>query len=228
MSKPVSGSSSAVDYEIPLPPSEKTAALRELVTHVSLSPHDEAAGWKSDEYLNRFLIARGGDVAAAAKMFEKTMCFRRDTGISTILQTYANPRVMHTCFSGGPTGIDHEGFPVWIERIGTADASALLAAVLRASVENPDTSHPVPLDPFVRWMAWCHEEQERIVQRWCKRTGRSRGRMTFLVDLAGVSMRHLSSSMLSVLRSKAALEMSHYPEIVRRIFLLNTPQVSPC
>ena len=214
-------------YETSIPTAEKTAEMRARVAHVEVSPEDVAAGWTSSERLNRFLIARQGDVVSAARMYEETVRFRRETGICRILETYTNPRVMHMCFSGGFTGIDREGFPVSFERIGTADAAGIHAAVLRAAAEETPSAEPpaVALDPFVRWMAWNHEEQERVVLRWCELTGRARGRITFVIDLAGVSMRHLSSAVIAVLRAKATLEMAHYPEIVRRVFLINTPAI---
>jgi hypothetical protein len=212
-------------FELPLPPREQTAALRKRVEEVILTPADIAMGWASDEILNRFLLARSGDVEAAAIMYEKTVCFRRNTGISGILDTYSEPRVMQLCLSGGFCGVDREGFPVSFERIGTTDLAGIHAAVLRAAADQPAPTSQQPIDAFVRWMAWNHEVQECLLRRWCLRTGRSRGRITFVVDLEGVSMRHLMPATLSVLRSKAVLDMDHYPENVRRVFLINTPQV---
>ena len=213
-------------FELELPSSEKTQALRLKVQHLEIAPEDVSAGWSSDEYLNRFLIARGGDVDSAARMYEKTVTYRKKHGICRLMQTYKDPQVMHMCFSGGFVGVDREGFPVSVERMGNADAVGIYAALLRAASELPAADPgAATLDPFVTWMAWNHELQEHLMQRWCARTGRARGRITFIADLGGVSLRHLSSATLSVLKSKADLEVAHYPEIVRRVFLVNTPQV---
>jgi hypothetical protein len=217
-------SSSPAAFEITLPLPELTNSMRLKIAGVEMTEEDSADGWSSDEYLNRFLIARYGNIAAAAKMYEATMRYRTHHGLSSLVETYDDPRVMHMCFSGGFVGVDREGFPISIERLGNADAAGIHASVLRAAADSP-TAAAAPLDPFVKWMAWNHEVQERVMRRWCARTGRKRGRITFIADLGGVSLRHLSAATIAVLKSKADLEVAHYPEIVRRVFLINTPQV---
>lgn len=49
--------------------------------------------------------------------------------------------------------------------------------------------------------------------------------MTCIIDMAGISLRHCSSATLSVLHKRTRLEEDHYPEVVKRVFLINTPSV---
>lgn len=55
--------------------------------------------------------------------------------------------------------------------------------------------------------------------------GKSRSKLTVIIDLAGLTMRHASSSTLAVLKQRTRLEEDNYPEVVRRCILINAPSL---
>ncbi len=107
----------------------------------------------------------------------------------------------------GCTGTDRDGFPVLIERIGQSDLLNLLQVVGEAA--------------FLDWVVFYHETQERMMREASVGAGTDRHQLTVIIDLIGRV--HISPSVLSLLKTRARLEEDHYPEVVRRIFLINVP-----
>jgi hypothetical protein len=187
------------------------SALRHSVAHVRMSPADESVGWGTDDMLVRFLRARKGDVAAAAKMYEATMAFRSARRADSLLATYSEPLALRYFFGEGFTGVDREGFPVLVERVGVMDIAGLQSSV--------------GLEAFLEWVVFYHEHQERVMRRLSALAGANRFRLTVVVDMTGVSTKHISSASLQTLKARIRLEEDNYPEIAGRIFLVNTPSL---
>ena len=186
------------------------AALRAAVASVKVEAGD-LPYWGSSHCLHRFLVARGMDVRKAADMYTHTMAHRASRKCSALLDgvTYTQPEVVRKCFPWGLVGLDKQGFPVLVERIGAIDLVGMQAAM------SPDE--------FLQWVCFYHELQERAMRRVCDKLGKSRHKMTCIIDCGGVSMRHLSAATLGVLKRRVRLEEDNYPEVVKRVFLVNTP-----
>jgi hypothetical protein len=56
----------------------------------------------------------------------------------------------------------------------------------------------------------------RQMQEASRRAGKQRMSMTVLVDMGGISVRHLTPSVISTLQKRTKLEEAHYPEVCRR------------
>ena len=155
-------------------------------------PADDVEYWTSDHALHRFLVARNRKVKAAAEMYTKTMAFRTERRCASLLATYRQPEVMKHYFPWGIVGLDKEGFPVLVERVGQIDYINLHAAI--------------GTEEFLTWVCWYHEVQEQIMRRISAKLGRNRHKMTFIIDLSGLSLRHMSSANISVLKQRTRLE----------------------
>jgi hypothetical protein len=112
-------------------------------------------------------------------------------------------------FSWGIVGHDKEGYPVLVERTGRLDLIGVHAS-------GSD-------DDFLQWVCWYHEVQESIMRTQSARAGADRHKMSVIVDIKGFSMRHMSSATLNVLKKRVRLEEDNYPEVVKRVFLVNVP-----
>ena len=99
---------------------DSIVTMRERIRHVAISAADVEAGWSSDETLMRFLRARKYNVDLAVNMYEKTLAFRAAQGLDRMLENFVEPRVLRHYFAEGFTGVDRQGFPVLVERIGTS------------------------------------------------------------------------------------------------------------
>jgi hypothetical protein len=192
----------------------KIAELKATVGHIfpTLADGDKAY-WTSDHAMRRLLVARSMNVAAAAKMYEHMMAFRAARQCHRLLDRswYREPETLRRYFPWGFVGKDRDGFPVLVERIGNIDLVGIHAAV--------------GTEDFLQWVCWYHEVQESMMKGVSDALGKDRRKMTVIIDMAHLALRHLNSSTLSVLKSRTRLEEENYPEVVRRVILINTPSM---
>lgn len=158
---------------------------------VQVAPED-VEYWKSEHALKRFLVARNFKVDAAVHMYSETMAFRISKGCGTLLQRYTEPLALRRYFPWGIVGQDREGFPVLVERVGAIDLIGINSAV--------------GMGDFLDWVCYYHEVQERIMRRISAKMGRDRHKMTCIIDMGGLSLRHMSSGTLNVLKARTRLE----------------------
>jgi hypothetical protein len=173
-----------------------TACQQHFVSPLQIPPGDEEY-WASDHVYKRFLVARGWKVDAAVHMLTETIKFRTERACAAMLTTYREPVALRRYFPWGMVGQDKQGFPVLVERVGHVDLVGMNAAV--------------GIDEFLAWVCWYHEVQERIMRRISAKVGRDRQKMTCIIDLSGLSLRHLSSATLNVLKRRTRLEEDNYP-----------------
>jgi hypothetical protein len=155
------------------------AALRVATAGVAVDAED-AEYWRSDHAMHRFLVARKMSVPVAADMYKHAMATRTEHTAGKLLLPsapgseipfYSQPEVLRKCFPWGVVGLDRQGFPVLVERIGAIDLVGMQAAI------GPDA--------FVHWVCWYHEMQERLMRRVCAALGKNRHKMTCLVRVCG-------------------------------------------
>lgn len=80
---------------------------------------------KADDYfLLRWLRARNFDLKKSEDMLRKHVEFRNQQNLDQIL-TWQAPEVIQLYDSGGLSGYDYEGCPVWFDIIGTMDPKGL-------------------------------------------------------------------------------------------------------
>jgi hypothetical protein len=169
--------------------------------------------WKSDHACLRVLRARRFNVDNAVKMYEGIVKFRNENQCWRFLDPtfYKEPEVLRRYFCWGFVGQDRDGYPVLIERIGKND----LLGVYEAAGE----------EAFLKWVIYYHELQEKMMREASKAVGADRHQLTVIVDLDGYSMRLASPATLGVLHKRTRLEEDNYPELLKRLFLINSPSL---
>ena len=192
---------------------ESLAALRAVAAAALARVHADDAYWRSDHALTRMLGARRFDVDKALAMLEEIVRWRNEVQAWRFLDPgfYKEPEVMRRYFPWGFAGVDRDGFPVLVERIGLTDLLGMHDAV--------------GTDEFLRWVVFYHELQERMMREASAALGKDRHKMTVIVDMRGYNMRLASPATLGVLHKRTRLEEDHFPEVVKRIFLINTPAI---
>ena len=143
--------SNEVEDDKPLTPAHAAdlAAMRSSVQTVLAALHSGDAYWATDHALRRFLVARKWNVPAAAAQFTAAMVWRREPapevapGVPAceLLARMPEPLALRRYFAWGFAGLDRDGFPVLIERVGHCDLLGVHDAV----------STPA----FLAWVAWC-------------------------------------------------------------------------
>jgi CRAL/TRIO domain len=200
--------------DAPLSPAEAEVLekLKQNTKNIQMNKADEAY-WRSDVALRRFVIARQAKYDAAFVFYQSVISTRTTGNFCELISSYKIPQVMKMCFPMGILGLDKEGYPVLCERIGAIDLVGLQASLDFLGLD------------FLTWVAWYHELQERLMRRVSKKVNKNRHFMVCIVDMGGLSMRHLASSTLNLVSKRATFEKNNYPEVVKRIFLINTPSM---
>jgi hypothetical protein len=178
----------------------KLASLRSRAAGVPVGAHD-LPYWRSDGALTRFLNARAWDVDKALKQYTGAMEFRASRSCGTMLGTYTEPLAMRHYFTFGFVGRDKQGFTVLVERVGRVDLIGMTKAV--------------KIEDFLSWVCFYHEKQEVLMARASAVASAAqppgarpleRHKMTVIIDMAGLSLSHISSATLAVLKQRTRLE----------------------
>ncbi|EGW10808.1 SEC14-like protein 4 [Cricetulus griseus] len=132
---------------------------------------------KADDYfLLRWLRARNFDLKKSEDMLRKHVEFRNQQDLDHILM-WQPPEVIQLYDSGGLSGYDYEGCPVWFDIIGTMDPRGLL---MSASKQD-----------MIRKRIKVCELLQRECELQSQKLGRKIERMMMVFDMEGLSLRHL-------------------------------------
>lgn len=184
----------------------------------------EAEAHMDDFTLARFSIARDGKLAEAEDMFLTTMRFRADKQIN-LLRAELHPNATHTAgtsshlrhaavrnhFHAGWGGCARDGSPFFIENMGKLDV---------ASIDKDPYLFELMMDAYACTYLEMAFSSVRVASA---RSGQMQ-RATTIVDASGASLSMLSH--LRVIKSVAKVGTSYYPEIMKRVLIVNAPWVA--
>lgn len=146
-------------------------------------------------------------------MLVESLQWRRENEIDRLLEVYKMPPVLVKHFPGGWHHYDNDGRPLYVLRLGHMDVKGLLKSVgeeglLRLTLNICEEG--------LRLMKESTKELERPIANWC-----------LLVDLEGLSMRHLwRPGVKALLRIIETVERN-YPETMGRVLIVRAPRVFP-
>ncbi|XP_012563299.1 SEC14-like protein 5 [Hydra vulgaris] len=173
------------------------------VAHVGKMP--------SEAVMLRFLRARDVNLDKAFEMLKNSLHWRRTHHVDTILDTWKPPDQLLEYYPGGWHYNDKEGRPVYIVRLGTMDFKGLLKTV----GEDGFVKHVVSINE--EGLKKCREATEiyaKPITNW-----------TLIIDLEGLSMRHLwRPGVRAVLRIIEVVQ-ANYPETMSRLLIIRAPKV---
>ncbi|MEJ1274445.1 SEC14-like lipid binding 4 [Cricetulus griseus] len=121
-------------------------------------------------------VARNFDLKKSEDMLRKHVEFRNQQDLDHILM-WQPPEVIQLYDSGGLSGYDYEGCPVWFDIIGTMDPRGLL---MSASKQD-----------MIRKRIKVCELLQRECELQSQKLGRKIERMMMVFDMEGLSLRHL-------------------------------------
>ncbi|XP_006821149.1 SEC14-like protein 1 [Saccoglossus kowalevskii] len=166
-----------------------------------------------DAILLRFLRARDFNVEKAHEMLARSLSWRKQHQVDKILKTWSPPDLLLQYFSGGWHYLDRDGRPVYILRLGNMDVKGLLKAVGE--------------EGLLRHVLSLIEDGLRRTEEATKATGKPIGAWTFIVDLEGLSMRHLWRPGVKALLRVIEVVEDNYPETMARLLIVRAPRVFP-
>jgi hypothetical protein len=175
----------------------------------------EVNHWKNSPVnMVRFLRDSRHKIDNAEDKFRKMIAWRIEHGIDHMLVHYRSPKLMQKYYASTfLKDCDYDGDPIYIERPGVTDSWSLYQ---RFGKEG-----------MIQHVTWLREEAGRgeFSRDYKEKHGTTPRCVTCIVDLEGLSARHMKPGLLPMLRDLMRVTQDHYCGMAKRIFIIRGPSI---
>ncbi|CAH8841641.1 unnamed protein product [Trichobilharzia szidati] len=167
---------------------------------------------KSKRYLVRWLRARNWDIDEAETMLCNHVKWRSVNQVDTICDTYKVPEVVQKYFPGGFCGEDKDGYPLYCAPVGRFDPSGFMKATTQTEFIQSRIY-------FLEYII------HKILYEKSKQYNKCIDQLTLILDMKGLSLRHMHPSWIPVFSEMMTVLEANYPEVLRICYVINAPPI---